>query len=166
MAFGQVGQGSKASGTAAKLAAAWAQWAYSKPVGASLLIGGDPTYTEAQCDGQPVTATQGKKWFLAGTFDQRPVVRTCTMPVGTQLFFPVVSSLAFPFLPGETEENQHEAAIAFIEAVLDDPDFSMRVTVDGKEVKSNRIVRATLTGFTLSLPEGEFFRYVPSGAGG
>jgi hypothetical protein len=60
-------------------------------------------------------------------------------------------------LPGETEENQREAAIAFIEAVLADPDFSMSVTVDGEEVKSNRIVRATFTGFTLPLAEENVF---------
>ena len=32
MALAKVGQGANASGTAAKLAAAWTQWAYSKPV--------------------------------------------------------------------------------------------------------------------------------------
>jgi hypothetical protein len=85
------------------------------------------------------------------------VVRTCTMPVGTHLFFPVVSAVAFPFAEGETEQNQREAAIAFINSVLADPDFSMSVTVDGKEVKSNRIVRATSAFFTLTLPEENVF---------
>ncbi len=160
MALAQVGQGAIKSGTAAELAEAWAQWAYSKPVDVdSPLIGGDPDYSEARCDGTPVSATQGKQWFLAGTTDGSEVVRTCTAPVGTHFFFPVVSSLAFPFfLPQETPENQREAAIAFIEAVLDDPDFSMSVTVDGEEVKSNRIVRAVSEPyFTLSLPEENVF---------
>jgi hypothetical protein len=156
MALAQIGQGANKSGKAAELAVAWAQWAYSKPVDeSSPLIGsyeGGP-----RCDGTPVSPTQGKQWFLAGTFDGSEVVRTCTAPVGTHFFFPVVSSLAFPFLPGETEENQREAAIAFIEAVLADPDFSMSVTVDGEEVKSNRIVRATFTGFTLPLAEENVF---------
>jgi hypothetical protein len=156
MALAQVGQGANKSGTAAELAVAWAQWAYSKPVDeSSPLIG---SYEGgARCDGTPVSATQGKQWFLAGTTDGSEVVRKCTAPVGTHFFFPVVSSLAFPFLPGETEENQREAAIAFIEAVLADPDFSMSVTVDGEEVKSNRIVRATFTGFTLPLAEENVF---------
>src|SRR5688572_712686 len=89
MALAQVGQGAAASGTAAELAVAWTQWAYSKPKAESPLIGeyeGGP-----RCDGTPVSPTQGKQWFLAGTPDGSEVVRTCTMPVGTHLFFPVVS---------------------------------------------------------------------------
>ena len=162
MAVGQVGQGSKASGAAAKSAAAWWQWALSKPVEDSPLIGGDPDYSEEQCDGTPVTPTQGKKWFLAGTLDGSVVERTCTMPVGTQLFFPVVNCVAFPFAPGETEENQRQACIDYIDSVLEDPEFSMLVTVDGKEVKSNRIVRALSPVFTVTLPENNIFG-IPAG---
>jgi hypothetical protein len=156
MALAQVGQGANKSGTAAELAAAWTQWAYSKPVDeSSPLIGG---YEGGpRCDGTPVTPTQGKQWFLAGTTDGSKVVRTCTMPVGTHLFFPVVSAVAFPFFPGENEENQRALAIEFIDSVLADPEFSMLVTVDGKEVKSNRIVRALSPVFTLTLPEENVF---------
>jgi hypothetical protein len=156
MALAQVGQGANKSGTAAELAAAWTQWAYSKPVDeSSPLIGG---YEGGpRCDGTPVTPTQGKQWFLAGTTDGSAVVRTCTMPVGTHLFFPVVSAVAFPFFPGENEENQRALAIEFIDSVLADPEFSMLVTVDGKEVRSNRIVRALSPVFTLTLPEENVF---------
>jgi hypothetical protein len=155
MALAQVGQGAKASGKAAELAAAWTQWAYSKPVENSPLIG-DYSGGE-QCDGTPVSPTQGKTWFLAGSQDGSAVERTCTMPVGTHLFFPVVSCVAFPFSPTETEENQRQACIDFIDAVVNDPEFSMLVTVDGKEVKSNRIVRALSPVFTLTLPEENVF---------
>jgi hypothetical protein len=161
MALAQVGQGAAASGTAAELAVAWTQWAYSKPVDDSPLIGPNedhPVYSEEQCDGTPVSPTQGKQWFLAGTPDGSKVVRTCTMPVGTHLFFPVVSVVGFPFpnAPNETPETERALAIAYINAVLAAPDFSMLVTVDGKMVKSNRIVRAgNISGpfFTLTLPE-------------
>ena len=162
MAFAQVGQGAKASGSAEKLAAAWWQWALSKPVEDSPLIGGDPNYSEAQCDGTPVTPTQGKQWFLAGTFNGSPVVRTCTTPVGTQLFFPVVNVVAFPFAAGETEANQRQIVIDYMNNVLSDPAFSMLVTVDGKEVKSNRIVRALSPIFTVTLPENNIFG-IPAG---
>jgi hypothetical protein len=61
MALAQVGQGAKASGTAEELAVAWTQWAFSKPVDVdSPLIGGDPDYSEARCDGTPLSPTQGK----------------------------------------------------------------------------------------------------------
>jgi hypothetical protein len=150
----------KASGPTAALAAAWTQWAYSKPVDEdSPLIGsygGEP-----RCDGTPVSPTQAETWFLAGTTNGDPVVRTCTMPADTQLFFPVVSSLAFPFFTGENRKNQRELAIAFIDAVENDPDFSMSVTVDGTEVgtevERDQIVRATSPVFTLTLPEENVF---------
>ena len=157
MALAQVGQGEEAAGTPEELAAAWTQWAYSKPVDVdSPLIGsyeGGP-----RCDGTPVSPTQGNTWFLAGTTDGSNVVRTCTMPAETPLFFPVVSIVAFPFfLPEETPENQREAAIAFIDAVENDPKFRMLVTVDGKKVESDQIVRATSPFFTLTLPEENVF---------
>jgi hypothetical protein len=150
----------KASGPTAALAAAWTQWAYSKPVDEdSPLIG---SYEgEPRCDGTPVSPTQAETWFLAGTTNGDPVVRTCTMPADTQLFFPVVSSLAFPFFTGENRKNQRELAIAFIDAVENDPDFSMSVTVDGTEVGTevgrDQIVRATSPVFTLTLPEENVF---------
>jgi hypothetical protein len=159
MALAQVGQGAKKSGTAAELAAAWTQWAYSKPVGDIPVIGGDPDYTEAQCDGTPVSPTQGKQWFLAGTTDGSVVERTCTMPVGTHLFFPVVTSFGVKVFPFEDAEVERQKAINFINRVLADPAFrqSIVVTVDGKAVKSNRIVRATSPLFTITLPADNIF---------
>jgi hypothetical protein len=41
--------------------------------------------------------------------------------------------------------------------VVNAPDFSMSVTVDGKEVKSNRIVRALSPVFSFTLPEDNVF---------
>jgi hypothetical protein len=160
MALGQAGQGSKASGKASELAAAWTQWAFSKPVNEdSPLIGGDPHYRKARCDGTPLSHTPGNTWFLAGTFDQSKVVRTCTMPVGTKLFFPVVNWVAFPFFDGETAKSvRKEQAIAPMNATLKDPTFRMRVTVDGKKVASDQIVRAiSRPYFSVTLPEKNVF---------
>jgi hypothetical protein len=152
VASAQVGQGAKASGKAAELAADWWQWALSKPVEDNPLFGGDPNYSEEQCDGQPVSDTPGKKWFLAGTLDGSEVQRTCTIPVGTQLFFPVVNVVVFPF-PEETEEDVLAQANEFINSVLADPKLSMSVTVDGKEViESKRIVRAEAPLFSGESP--------------
>jgi len=162
VALGQVGQGSKASGTAAELAAAWWQWALSKPVEDNPLIGGGPNYSEEQCDGQPVTDTRGKKWFLAGTFDGSTVERTCTIPVGTQLFFPAVNSVFIVTEPDETVQFARQQVRQFINSVRSDPDFDMVVTVDGKEVKSNRIFRAKSTVFRVTLPDDNIFG-VPEG---
>ena len=154
-ALGQVGHGSKASGKAAELAAAWWQWALSEPVATNPLVG---SYTGGpQCDGQPLSDTSGKKWFLAGAFGSGEVERTCTMPVGTQLFFPVGNVIYVNTEPTDTEQVARDYVNKFMNDVLADPDFSMVVTVDGKEVKSKRIVRAETDLFTVTLPEDNLF---------
>ncbi len=153
MALGQVGQGATASGKAAELAADWWIWALSKPAAESPLIGGDPDYSDRQCDGQPLSGTPGKKWFLAGTLDGSAVERTCTMPVGTQLFFPAGNIVFLITEPGETEEEARQYVNEFIDDVLADPAFSMAVTVDGKEINPKRIVRADSPLFTATVPE-------------
>jgi len=144
------------AGTTAELAAAWTKWAYSKPVDEDSPLIGSYAGTD-RCDGTPLSPTQVETWFLAGTTNGDPVVRTCTMPAETQLFFPIVSALVFPFFPGENKKNQRELAIAFIDAVENDPDFSMSVTVDGTEVGSDQIVRALSPVFTFTLPEKNAF---------
>ena len=155
MASAQVGQGAKASGKAGELAADWWQWALSEPTATNPLVGsyeGGP-----QCDGRPLGDVPGKKWFLAGSFDGSAVERTCTMPVGTQLFFPVGNVVFLITEPGETEEIARDYVNDFMDAVLADPEFSMVVTVDGREVRSKRIVRADSPLFTATLPEDNLF---------
>ena len=155
LASAQVGQGAKASGKASELAADWWQWALAEEAETNPLVG---DYTGGpQCDGRPVSDVPGKKWFLAGSFDGSTVERTCTMPVGTQLFFPVGNYVFLITEPEETEEIAREAANGFIDAVLADPEFSMIVTVDGKEVKSKRIVRADSPLFSATVPENNLF---------
>jgi hypothetical protein len=158
VAFGQVGQGSKASGSTGELAAAWWQWALSKPAAESPLFGGGSSYNKKQCDGEPVTATPDETWFLAGLAGTDAVERTCTMPAGSTLFFPVVtSSFVFTDPETDTEEQARESASGFMDALLADPDFEMSVTVDGKEIKKSRIVRAETPFFEVQLPRNNVF---------
>jgi hypothetical protein len=155
MALGQVGQGASASGTAAELAAAWWEWALEKPAATNPLVG---SYTGGeQCNGQPLSDTQGKKWFLGGSLAQDPVVRTCTMPVGTQLFFPIVNLVIFPD-PGETEEHLRAQANRDLDAQL--AGATVEVTVDGKNVNPKRRVRAISSLFEVTVPAGGL---VPAG---
>ena len=165
MALAKVEQGTVASGKTEELAAAWTQWAYSKPEPQSPLIGeyeGGP-----RCDGTPVSPTPGNTWFLAGT--NRPpsptaeeTKRTCTMPVGNRLFFPVYSATFFITENGETKEDALEFVTGRVDAVQKDPDLTIEVTVDGKEI-SNRIVRAQTPFFVTTLAEGNILD-VPPGA--
>ena len=164
MALAKVGQGTVASGTTEKLAAAWTQWTYSKPEAESPLIGsyeGGP-----RCDGTPVSPTPGNTWFLAGTVGTTgpPVgetVRTCTMPVGNRLFFPVYNATFFITEPDENEQIAREFVTGRVDAVEEDPDLTIEVTVDGKEINSNRIVRAQTPFFDLTFEAGNIFGLDP-----
>jgi len=155
MAFGHGGQGSKASGKTAQLSVDWWQWALSKPLAKSPLVGsykGGP-----ECNGRPVSPTPGKTWFLAGSNTGEKVKRTCTVPDRPNLFFPVVNIVTFPFLKGETRQNQRQLAKQYIREVVNAPDFSMSVTVDGKELKRNRIDRALSPVFSFTVAEHNIF---------
>ena len=150
MAVGEVEQNSREYGRAGKLAAAWWQWALSKPEAKNPIIG---EYTGGpQCNGRPVTETPGTKqwWFLAGTFGGGgPVERTCTMPAERWLFFPLVNGVFLITEPGETEEDARRAVNEFMDNVLTDDDLSMSVSVAGKEV----LRRADSPLFNATVPE-------------
>ena len=151
VAFGKAGQSEKASGATEELVTAWWQWALSTPEEDNPLFGGDPNYTDEQCDGTPLADTVDDTWFLAGTLDGSEVERTCTVPDDTTLFFPLFNVAVFPF-PGETEEDVLAQANAFIDSVLNDPEFSMSVTVDGKAVPKGKILRADAPLFSGESP--------------
>jgi hypothetical protein len=156
IAFAQAEQRAQSTRSSVELAAAWWQWALSKPADVNPLFGGDPDYSQAQCNGEPVTATQGDTWFLAGSAGSDPVERTCSMPAGSQLFFPIVN-YAWVFTDPETDTDKlaRESVQGFMRGMLSDPEFSMTVTVDGREV--HRIVRAKSHFFEVQLPEGNVF---------
>lgn len=63
-------------------AATWWQWAFSLPTGSH------PLFDTADCsEGQT-----GHVWFLGGSFATSTTERTCTVPTGTALFFPVLNT--------------------------------------------------------------------------
>jgi hypothetical protein len=151
MALGQVGQKSKPSGQTGQLVAAWWQWALEEPAGETPLEGSYDESVEpgdTQCDGSNSSGT----WFLAGAISGDKIERTCTVPADTQLFFPVFNNI-FILFEGETEQDARDYLNSYMDSVLNDPAFTYTVTVDGKEVQSNRIVRADSALFTLDLPE-------------
>ena len=69
---------------------AWWQWAASFEQGDSPIA----DRTGALCGSR-----QGSKvWFLAGTYGTRRTVRTCTVPRGKYLFFPLINYVVMPRL--------------------------------------------------------------------
>ena len=142
VAFGQVGTGSKAPGASQKLVTAWWKWALANHVAGNPLFGGDPDYSARQCDGAPLNNKLDHWWFLAGTLDQRKVVRTCTMPDDKRLFFPAFNTVIIATEPSDTEASMLAQAHQFVRAVRDSRGFKMVVKVDGKVVPNKKIVRA------------------------
>ena len=51
----------------------------------------------ADADGSLCASGQsGPVWFLAGTYGSKRTVRSCRIPAGKTLFFPLLNSIAFP----------------------------------------------------------------------
>src|SRR6266403_5000882 len=79
-----------------QLSAQWWQWALSIPTSVN---------PQLDLDGKNVVVGQrGSVWFLAGIFGGGTVTRTCSVPEGTQLFFPVTNQVEIntPNVCGQT----------------------------------------------------------------
>jgi hypothetical protein len=116
--------------TYGRWAAEWWQWALGVPAATNPV----DDLTGANCAERQVDDV----WFLAGTFGDMPVVRDCTIPEGTSLFFPLINSGFFAFLtdPPEqrTEEFLRAAAACGFPAELS-------LEVDGQEIREKDLQR-------------------------
>jgi len=130
----------------AEWGAQWWRWAYSFPLAQF------PPLQSGELDcglGQ-----SGSVWFLAGTTGQGPVTRSCTIPTGKALFFPIITYLNdypcpdpnFQPPPGQTlEEFLTEGAQAVINLVT-----QLEVIVDGRSLTDLFSYRATSRLFTFT----------------
>jgi hypothetical protein len=112
--------------TYGRWAAEWWQWAFGIPAAVN-----------------PVTDTTGEHcaqrqvdevWFLAGSFSPDPAVRTCEIPAGKSLFFPLINNFAGAFLNDPPEERTE----AFVRA-------GARCTVPAQ-------ISVSIDGFTVPKP--------------
>jgi hypothetical protein len=160
-----LGKDSKASGKAGDLDAAWWSWAVSTPKSESPLVG---SYTDGpQCDGQPVTNTKGKQWFLAGSPAQLSedggtiisgsgAKRTCTVPTGTKIFFPIVNNLCATPVDADNPEDLVTCAKTLTDDMVEDGSYYVKV--DGKDVSAKSIVNAASSPYTINFyddPNGD-----------
>lgn len=131
-----------------QLSAQWWQWILSVPVDENPLL----DTTGASC----MVGQRGSDWFLAGGFGGGTVTRSCSVPAGTSLFFPVVNSVGFdtPYVCGQTDpipSSVYRAAAAdFINGV-----GNAWVTLDGETIGDLQRVKSLV--FKLALPEDNLF---------
>ena len=117
--------------------AKWWQWALSLPAAGHPLI-----------DGTDCSIGQtGKVWFLGGSFASNTAVRTCTVPAGTALFFPILNTIF-----AETGSDTDEIALAAVHGNIDQV-LSAALKVVGKAAR-NLIAcyRTDSPFFDVSLP--------------
>jgi hypothetical protein len=77
----------------------------------------------------------GHRWFLAGTFfTPEPVTRTCTIPRGTRLTFPVVNAFNGA-TPGDAPDKSTVEYVRSQVAGIREGATLLRVTVDGEVVR-------------------------------
>jgi hypothetical protein len=128
-------------------AAAWWKWAAETP--ASVNPVSDTT-------GQHCAQGQsGQVWFLAGSFTSAPVTRTCTVPKGKALFFPLLNKFYGAFL-NDPPEQQAEAFLRSQVACIADAAFT-QVTIDGGAVSNPRQYQEQSVLFDIFLPEDNIF---------
>ncbi len=124
------------NGDLPQLAAQWMQWTLSLPNDANPVV----DQTGALC----AVGQRGPIWFLAGTFFGGTLTRTCTVPEGTTLFFPVINGFAIN-TPGcgqpddlNTVKKLKQFYYAEVTEFVDQA-HSVSATVNGLKIKTQRV---------------------------
>src|ERR1700730_14138824 len=135
-----------------KLSAEGQQWALSIPTSVNPQLETQDTKPEKCMVGQ-----RGSIWFLAGVFGGGTATRTCSVPEGKALFFPVINSINFntPNVCGQGPGNlsvseMRDASAAFINGAT-----NLSVAVDGIAIKNLRRVQSDV--FDVALPADNVF---------
>jgi len=113
---------------------AWWQWAASFDRSSSPVA----DLTGELC----ASGQQGSVWFLAGTYGTGRTVRTCTVPAGKYLFFPLINYVMFP---------RPHVMVSCAELVQDAKGYTDRASnlvlrVDGREIDGLDVQRISSQG--------------------
>jgi hypothetical protein len=131
--------------TYSELAVKWWQWALGTPASINPLFDATGEFCDA---GQ-----KGPVWFLASTLgysdESNPVERTCAMPYGRALFFPIINSVYLMGV-GETEAEQRSKIDCRIPKEL----FA---EIDGVPVKNLYQYYEHSPTFDIQLPDDPIF---------
>ena len=126
----------------------WWNWAVQAPSATNPLL----DETGSNCD----VGQSGHIWFLAGVWNGGSAERTCTIPTGQFLFFPLVNT----FLAAEGDERAK--ANAFIDKVS-----ILECSIDGVPLQNLSSYRAESPegGFVLTVPPDSLFTELGAPAG-
>jgi len=140
-----------------KLSAEWWQWALSIPTS----INPQLDATGENC----VVGQRGSVWFLAGTFGGGSATRTCAVPEGKDLFFPVINSVFFdsPNVCGQGPDSIPVEDMRAFNAAFIDGATNLLVEVDGEPIDNSHRVQSKV--FEVALPEDNVFDAPCTGAG-
>ena len=128
-------------------AAQWWQWALGQPAATNPVL--DPTGADC-AQGQ-----QGPVWFLAGSFGSDPITRTCTVPSGAALLFPVINLGYFAFSDDPPEQRTEEFVRAQVAAAAGATNLT--ASVDGVPVADIASYYEQSPLFSVTLPAGNLF---------
>jgi hypothetical protein len=155
-----------------QLSARWWQWLYQTPVNVS------PEFSPAGTPSAPTTVDcsagqSGHVWFLGGTFaptsttptaSRSDVYRSCSIPAGTFLFFPILDSEWDNLFCPNTNFTAQQLVAAAELGINDIVPGSMSAVIDGFSVpglhSGHSIFRALSPWFSYTFPAdnvGQFF---------
>jgi hypothetical protein len=134
-------------------AADWWQWALSQPIATNPLV-----------DTTGVLCAQGqfgKVWFLAGVFSLTggvppPVHRTCAVPAGKALLFPVLNSLQI----AQKSDSPQQQTLEFLRTQVSSSVVgvsNLTATIDGCSVQDIMQYLEKSTPFTKVLPDDNIY---------
>jgi hypothetical protein len=132
------------------------QWLFSQPVDEH------PLFETADCS----AGQSGRVWYLGGTFASLEIApgvilgeadRSCTIPSGTSLFFPLIDVECSALEgDGETEAELRECANFLADFIVPATVF---LTIDGKPVTNTESLRVESPLFTIGpLPDNNVFQ--------
>jgi len=131
------------------LSARWWEFATSIPTEVNPLL----DTSGANC----MVGQRGSTWFLAGTFSGGTVSRSCSVPAGEALFFPIVNSVNInaPNVCGQGTDNLSVAQLRAMSASFIDGATNLSAEVDGKPLRN--LIRVRSAVFAIAFPADNIF---------
>lgn len=137
------------STTPEELSVQWWQWTLSIPT--SVNPGLDSTGQNC------MVGQRGSIWFLGGSFGGGTVVRTCSVPEGKSLFFPVINSVNIntPNVCGQGPNNVPVSQLRAANEAAINGVTELSVNLDGQRVPGLLLLQSPT--FEVALPEDNLF---------